>query len=207
MTVGREPNAMQSAHLTGTDKVMQQHRRGTGQVGYPELFYQRRGGGLKAAQQPLHVLAQGRNGECLRCSGGGQQVTVAEQHPLRIIHQKILAAVVDKGKQPCAIECSGHRLADTSQHIGRRSLDPKHDQAGGRPRKQFFRYQTSGAGVATRQKFRHIAPNGHLAERQSRYQRGYRRRKQDRPSAFVIPGAQDTRLIVMRLSSPFACTV
>ena len=69
------------------------------------------------------------------------------------------------------------------------------------PRKQFFRYQTCGAGVATRQKFRHIAANGHLTERQSRYQRGYRRRKQDRPSAFVIPSAQVTRLIVMRLSS------
>ena len=138
---------------------------------------------------------------------------MAEQNLLIGRSRQIAAGVADQGKLAGAIEGAGHVPADPRQYFDRRSLDAEDDQAGGRPGAQFLQHQARGIAATARQEVRHVGADFDVAEHQPCQQRRTGERDCDRTAPPVTQRFHDARrpqgggLMVMRISSPFACIV
>ncbi len=132
---------------------------------------------------------------------------MAEQDPLLGRTQQIAFAVVDEDELPRAFERAGHLATDPRQDVGRCAFDSEYEQAGGRAGAQLLKHHARCITATARQEIRHVGADLDIAEHQSCQERRAGQRACDRETTPSTQRHQRTSLMVMSISSPFACVV
>ena len=212
--LGGEPHAVHAAHLARANPGARDREEGAGRVGRSELLHQRGGGRLQSSQQTLHVVAQHRDGEGLGRGDRRQQIPMAEQdlligrsQPDRRPPLLTKANWPERSRAPVM-----SRLIRASTSAGAPSM-PRMTRLVAAPERNSLQHQARGIAATARQEVRHVGADRDVAEHQPCQQRRTGQRECDRTAPPVTQrfttrgGLKGTGLMVMRISSPFACVV